>query len=74
MRVVIAGILLCLSSRAATPPDKKKLPKAPEQSMLDKYLKSASATSDQENVSGQPGSIWSPTARLSDLARDVRAS
>jgi flagellar L-ring protein precursor FlgH len=42
--------------------------------MLDKYLKSASATSDQENVSGQPGSIWSPTARLSDLARDVRAN
>jgi flagellar L-ring protein precursor FlgH len=42
--------------------------------MLDQYLKSASATSDQENVSGQPGSIWSPTARLSDLARDVRAN
>ncbi len=42
--------------------------------MLDKYLKSASATSDQDNVSGQPGSIWSPTARLNDLARDLRAS
>jgi flagellar L-ring protein precursor FlgH len=74
MRLVIAGILLCLSSGGATPPDKKKQAKPPEQSMLDKYLKSASATSDQENIAGQPGSIWSPSARLSDLARDVRAN
>jgi flagellar L-ring protein precursor FlgH len=75
VRLLIAGILLCLSCRAAAPTaDKKKPPKAPEQSMLDKYLKSASATSDQENIAGQPGSIWSPNARLSDLARDVRAN
>jgi flagellar L-ring protein precursor FlgH len=74
MRLLIAGILLCLSSRAADNDKKQQPPKGPEPSMLDKYLKSASATSDQENVSGQPGSIWSPTARLSDLARDVRAN
>jgi flagellar L-ring protein FlgH len=76
MRLAIIVLLSCLCALAAAPTDKekKKQPKAPEPSMLDKYLKSASATSDQENVSGQPGSIWSPTARLSDLARDVRAS
>jgi flagellar L-ring protein FlgH len=75
MRLLLAGILLCLSSSATTPDKKKKQPaKGPEPSMLDKYLKSASATSDQENVTGQPGSIWSPTARLSDLARDLRAN
>jgi flagellar L-ring protein precursor FlgH len=73
MRLLLAGVLLCLCGQAATP-DKKKPAKAPEQSMLDKYLKSASATSDQDNLTGQPGSIWSPTARLSDLARDVRAN
>lgn len=42
--------------------------------MLDKYLKSASANSDQELIAPSPGSIWSPSARLYDLARDVRAS
>ena len=42
--------------------------------MLDKYLNSAAANPDQELVAGSPGSIWSPQARLTDLARDVRAS
>lgn len=42
--------------------------------MLDKYLKSAAASPDDEIVTGSPGSIWSPSARLTDLARDVRAS
>jgi len=42
--------------------------------MLDKYLKSASATSVQEPAAGSPGSLWSPSARLDDLSRDLRAS
>jgi flagellar L-ring protein precursor FlgH len=51
---------------------KKPLKKAPEPSMLDKYV--ASATRDQLPQEAAPGAIWSPTARLNDLARDERAS
>ena len=76
MRIAVVTLLSCVCALAAatTDKDKKKQTKAPEPSMLDKYLKSASATSDQDSVAGQPGSIWSPAARLSDLARDVRAN
>jgi flagellar L-ring protein precursor FlgH len=42
--------------------------------MLDKYLASASADSDQESAGVLPGALWSPSARLNDLARDLRAS
>jgi flagellar L-ring protein precursor FlgH len=53
----------------------KKLKKAPpEPSMLDKYITSASATPLAPPPEPQPGAIWSPTARLNDLARDPRAS
>jgi flagellar L-ring protein FlgH len=76
MRLAFIAFLSCLCALAAASTDKskKKQPKTPEPSMLDRYLKSASSTADQDNVAGQPGSIWSPTARLSDLARDVRAN
>ena len=51
----------------------KKVPKGPEPSMLDKYLTSASAVGEEE-ASATPGALWSPAARLTDLARDLRAS
>jgi flagellar L-ring protein precursor FlgH len=54
------------------PPDPKKLKKPTELSPLDKYLKSASASPVEENAA--PGAIWSPSSRLDDLARDLRAS
>jgi flagellar L-ring protein precursor FlgH len=73
---IIGGIalLLCSVGHAASTPDTKKAKRVPEPSMLDKYLRSASANSDPEVFTGSPGSTWSPSARLSDLARDVRAS
>jgi flagellar L-ring protein precursor FlgH len=52
----------------------KKPAKPPEPSLLDQYIKSASAAGDAEAVEAAPGAIWSPTARLSDLGRDSRAS
>lgn len=52
----------------------KGLKKAqPEPSLLDKYVASATA-GHQDTVLAVPGAIWSPNARLNDLARDLRAS
>ncbi len=52
----------------------KKLVKPPEPSLLDQYIKSASAESEREAVETSPGAIWSPSAHLTDLGRDLRAS
>jgi flagellar L-ring protein precursor FlgH len=52
----------------------KKLKKPPEPSTLDKYITSASASPLAPPAEPQPGAIWSPTARLNDLARDPRAN
>jgi len=44
-------------------------------SLLDKYIQSAAAGQQDADVPpSSPGAIWSPAARLSDLARDLRAS
>ena len=62
------------AGQAASTTGPKKQKKLPEPSMLDKYLKNASANAAPEVFLGSPGSIWSPSARLNDIARDVRAS
>ena len=72
MRAALIAVLLCGCCQAAPNPKKQKKP--PEPSMLDKYLQSATGNPADEMVTGSPGSIWSPSARLTDLARDVRAS
>jgi len=65
--------VLAVTATAAELP--KKLQKAPpEPSLLDKYVASASATLEKTPAEAAPGAIWSPTARLNDLARDPRAS
>ncbi len=74
MKLPAAVLLVCLGCQAAPPDSKKNQKKQPEPSMLDKYLKSAAANPVDDNVTGGPGSIWSPSARLADLAPDVRAS
>jgi flagellar L-ring protein precursor FlgH len=48
--------------------------KPPEPSLLDQYIKSASAAGELEAVEASPGAIWSPSAHLMDLGRDLRAS
>jgi len=53
-------------------PDPQKVKKPPELSPLDKYLKTASGNTAEESAT--PGAIWSPSSRLDDLARDMRAS
>lgn len=52
----------------------KKKMKVPEPSLLDQYIRSASARSDRDLNDNAPGAIWSPTSRLTDLGRDLRAS
>ena len=57
--------------RAASIP-KKKSTKAPPLTLLEEYLKSAAASAEKDEA--LPGAIWSPTARLNELGRDLRAS
>jgi flagellar L-ring protein precursor FlgH len=66
-------ILFVLAAFAACASDKKlKLKKAPEVSPIDKYIAEAEAGQIAASA-GAPGSMWTPAARLSDLAMDLRA-
>ncbi|HEX4278582.1 MAG TPA: flagellar basal body L-ring protein FlgH [Bryobacteraceae bacterium] len=72
-RIPVALLLACSCAIGATPNPKKKA-KVPEPSTLDRYLKSASAIPDDATAGALPGALWSPAARLNDMARDLRAS
>jgi flagellar L-ring protein FlgH len=72
--VFMAAALLSSSAWAVKETKQKKAPKPPEPTMLDKYISSAMMGRDQEPAGASPGSIWSSSARLNDLARDLRAS
>jgi flagellar L-ring protein precursor FlgH len=50
----------------------KKKPKAATNSALDQYVKDATQR-DAVQEGEFPGSLWSPSSRLADLGRDVRA-
>jgi flagellar L-ring protein precursor FlgH len=71
--LVSAALLMSVAIYGATP-DPKKKPKVAEPSMLDKYLANATTDREQESAGVLPGALWSPSARLNDLARDLRAS
>jgi len=72
MKLVIL-LAVCVTAHAGIVP--KKMKKAPpESSVLDKYVASATANAEMTPSDSAPGAIWSPTARLNDLARDPRAS
>ena len=68
MRIIVI-VALCVLN--ALPGSARSKP--PEPSPLDRYVQDAMsrANGPREN---SPGSIWSPSARLSDVARDLRAS
>ena len=75
MRAAILALLACIALPAASIPGaKKKDAKPPAPSPLDQYVSSASAAIDHEAAETAPGAIWSPSARLNDLGRDLRAS
>jgi flagellar L-ring protein precursor FlgH len=78
VRKLIAIVLVSSAAAQAgiIPGLGKKKPdaKQPEPSLLDQYIRSAAAAGEKEGVEAAPGAIWSPSAHLMDLARDVRAS
>jgi flagellar L-ring protein FlgH len=51
----------------------KKKKKEPAPSALDKYIREASVPQASNGQVADNGSLWSPAARLSDLAADLRA-
>src|SRR5579883_322014 len=65
--------LCVLLAVIATVAAKKKPPAQAIETPLDRYVSEAHARS-AEAPPPTPGSIWQPGSRLSDLARDVRAS
>lgn len=70
-----ATALLCIVagfSFAGINPLRKKA-KEPEPSLLDQYIRSASDR-PEERGDTTPGAVWSSSARLTDLGRDLRAS
>jgi flagellar L-ring protein precursor FlgH len=68
--VLVGGLTLS----AGIIPGAGKKKKAAEPSLLDQYVKSASAPDMQAAPDALPGAIWAPSSRLNDLARDLRAS
>ncbi len=74
MRLLL--ILLCCAAAAfgqsTNNKDKKKLKETPP-SALDKYIKEASLPQASNGQVPENGSVWSPAARFSDLASDLRS-
>lgn len=68
-------IAIFTASLLSAGPFSKKKPHVAEPSPLDIYVKEATQRgADAEAHSASPGSLWSPSAYMSDLARDLRAS
>ena len=73
---LLLAVLSCFVLPAAQIPGLKKKgsSKPPELSPLDQYVVSASSAIDREAAETAPGALWSPSSRLNDLGRDLRAS
>jgi flagellar L-ring protein precursor FlgH len=71
MTRLLLATVCCVSLSAGLIPKKKG--KVPEPSLLEQYIRSASAVAEKE-PDASPGAIWTPGARLIDLGRDLRAS
>ena len=69
--LLFASLVALTPARAASL-SKKKSTKAPTPTLLEQYLKSADANGEKDEAA--PGAIWSPSARLDELGRDLRAS
>jgi len=66
-----AVLLACLLAGGLAQARKK--PKQSAETPLDQYVKESAARPGDQNLAS-PGSIWSPSSRLADGARDLRAS
>lgn len=72
-KIALAAILFCAAAAgaAAAPKDKTVKPKAPSE--LDKYIEQASLPGIANSPAVDAGSLWTPSARFSDLAADQRS-
>ena len=71
---VFNTLLLCAVLGTAAGPKKKKDPKPPEPSPLDKYITDAYREGTSPEAAHPLGSMWSQNAMLSNLGLDLRAS
>jgi flagellar L-ring protein precursor FlgH len=73
---VVLSVLLAFTavslSHAASNAKKKSTKAQPPPTLLEQYLRSADANNDKSEA--LPGAIWSPTANLNELGRDLRAA
>ncbi len=69
----LVALFLAIQATGVSNPGVKKKAKVPEPTLLEQYIRSASIATEKEGEVS-PGSIWSPTSRLTDLGRDLRAS
>ena len=69
---LMTGALLAFALSGGSAQARKKL-KPPIETPLDKYVKEAGTRPGDKNLAS-PGSMWSPSSRLADGARDLRAS
>jgi flagellar L-ring protein FlgH len=65
--------LLCFFLFLAAIPARQKKPKTAPQTPLDRYVREATERPSDARLAS-PGSLWSPSSRLADGARDLRAS
>jgi flagellar L-ring protein FlgH len=74
-RCMMTGLLMPLLWGADDPKKNKERPKPPVLSPLEQYVQqSATRAKNVTALETSPGSLWNPSAGLSDLARDNRAS
>jgi flagellar L-ring protein precursor FlgH len=72
--IAVALALLCgAATAAAEKPNKNKKEQPKQLSALDKYIREASLDPSTASQIPANGSLWSPSARFSDLASDLRA-
>ena len=70
---MIPALLCAILAASCAGAGEKETEGLPANSALDAYVKD-STQRDKEAEVDSPGSIWSPSSRLADLGRDVRAS
>src|SRR5260370_23907195 len=74
-RNLLAPVLWLLMAAQTMPAKNKAKPKPDEISALDQYVVEAMSRPGQSPQNGgSPGSMWSTSALLGDLARDLRAN
>lgn len=69
---IVVLLALSLAARGASKANSKSTKAEPPPTLLEQYLRSADANNEKNEA--LPGAIWSPTANLNELGRDLRAS